>query len=101
MLPIVHGFHSILLHALLFLIVYMCYCICFVLQLYSFGETVSIVFWTDTWKPESFFDKIEKNRQNGMHTLCLLGKQQLPWLLSYHLPQRPETIVVALDEVCD
>ncbi|NXV71894.1 DPH5 synthase, partial [Atlantisia rogersi] len=45
---------------------------CFVLQLYNFGETVSIVFWTDTWKPESFFDKIEKNRQNGMHTLCLL-----------------------------
>ncbi|XP_065525634.1 diphthine methyl ester synthase isoform X3 [Lathamus discolor] len=41
-------------------------------ELYSFGETVSIVFWTDTWKPESFFDKIEKNRQNGMHTLCLL-----------------------------
>ncbi|NXP98962.1 DPH5 synthase, partial [Vidua macroura] len=45
---------------------------CSVLQLYNFGETVSIVFWTDTWKPESFFDKIEKNRQNGMHTLCLL-----------------------------
>ncbi|XP_030898109.2 diphthine methyl ester synthase isoform X2 [Melopsittacus undulatus] len=45
---------------------------CCGLQLYSFGETVSIVFWTDTWKPESFFDKIEKNRQNGMHTLCLL-----------------------------
>ncbi|XP_002187222.3 diphthine methyl ester synthase [Taeniopygia guttata] len=45
---------------------------CCGLQLYNFGETVSIVFWTDTWKPESFFDKIEKNRQNGMHTLCLL-----------------------------
>ncbi|XP_010018877.1 PREDICTED: diphthine synthase, partial [Nestor notabilis] len=45
---------------------------CCGLQLYRFGETVSIVFWTDTWKPESFFDKIEKNRQNGMHTLCLL-----------------------------
>ncbi|XP_010208669.2 diphthine methyl ester synthase [Colius striatus] len=45
---------------------------CCGLQLYNFGETVSIVFWTDTWKPESFFDKIERNRQNGMHTLCLL-----------------------------
>lgn len=45
---------------------------CCGLQLYNFGETVSIVFWTDTWKPESFFDKIKKNRQNGMHTLCLL-----------------------------
>ncbi|CAM5161724.1 unnamed protein product [Natator depressus] len=40
--------------------------------LYNFGETVSVVFWTDTWKPESFFDKIQKNKQNGMHTLCLL-----------------------------
>ncbi|KAJ8395470.1 hypothetical protein AAFF_G00032040 [Aldrovandia affinis] len=45
---------------------------CCGLQLYNFGETVSIVFWTDTWKPESFYDKIQRNRQNGMHTLCLL-----------------------------
>ncbi|KAM3840032.1 diphthine methyl ester synthase isoform 1-T1 [Vipera latastei] len=45
---------------------------CCGLQLYNFGETVSIVFWTDRWKPESFFDKIIKNRKNGMHTLCLL-----------------------------
>ncbi|XP_006882513.1 PREDICTED: diphthine synthase [Elephantulus edwardii] len=45
---------------------------CCGLQLYRFGETVSIVFWTDTWRPESFFDKVKKNRQNDMHTLCLL-----------------------------
>ncbi|XP_062991716.1 diphthine methyl ester synthase [Elgaria multicarinata webbii] len=45
---------------------------CCGLQLYNFGETVSVVFWTETWKPESFFDKITKNRRNGMHTLCLL-----------------------------
>ncbi|KAG9350830.1 hypothetical protein JZ751_024719 [Albula glossodonta] len=45
---------------------------CCGLQLYNFGETVSIVFWTDTWKPESFYDKIQRNRENGMHTLCLL-----------------------------
>ncbi|XP_069497666.1 diphthine methyl ester synthase [Ambystoma mexicanum] len=45
---------------------------CCGLQLYNFGETISIVFWTDTWRPESFYDKIKKNRQNGMHTLCLL-----------------------------
>ncbi|XP_025852364.1 diphthine methyl ester synthase isoform X1 [Vulpes vulpes] len=45
---------------------------CCGLQLYKFGETISIVFWTDTWRPESFFDKVKKNRQNGMHTLCLL-----------------------------
>ncbi|MBZ3877909.1 Diphthine methyl ester synthase [Sciurus carolinensis] len=26
----------------------------------------------DTWRPESFIDKVKKNRQNGLHTLCLL-----------------------------
>ncbi|XP_018582315.2 diphthine methyl ester synthase [Scleropages formosus] len=45
---------------------------CCGLQLYNFGETVSIVFWTDTWRPESFYDKIKRNREMGMHTLCLL-----------------------------
>ncbi|XP_076847814.1 diphthine methyl ester synthase [Brachyhypopomus gauderio] len=42
------------------------------LQLYNFGETVSIVFWTDGWRPVSFYDKIKRNREMGMHTLCLL-----------------------------
>ena len=44
------------------------------LQLYNFGETVSIVLWTDSWKPDSFYDKIASNRKQGLHTLCLLGK---------------------------
>ena len=42
-------------------------------QLYSFGETISIVFWTDTWQPDSFYDKIVCNLERGLHTLCLLG----------------------------
>ncbi|GFT91018.1 diphthine methyl ester synthase [Nephila pilipes] len=45
---------------------------CCGLQLYRFGETVSIVFWTEDWKPDSFYDKIKINRNNGHHTLCLL-----------------------------
>ncbi|CRL07153.1 CLUMA_CG020146, isoform A [Clunio marinus] len=45
---------------------------CCGLQLYHFGETVSIPFWSETWKPDSFYDKIKRNRQNGLHTLCLL-----------------------------
>ncbi|XP_067935740.1 diphthine methyl ester synthase-like [Watersipora subatra] len=45
---------------------------CCGLQLYNFGETVSIVFWTETWRPESYYDKIAANRDRGMHTLCLL-----------------------------
>lgn len=42
------------------------------LQLYRFGETISIPFFTETWRPDSFYDKIKANRQLGLHTLCLL-----------------------------
>lgn len=42
------------------------------LQLYRYGETISIVFFTDTWRPDSFYDKILSNRKAGLHTLCLL-----------------------------
>ncbi|CAK1550540.1 unnamed protein product [Leptosia nina] len=45
---------------------------CCGLQLYNFGETVSIPFWTETWKPDSFFDKILGNFSRNLHTLCLL-----------------------------
>lgn len=45
---------------------------CCGLQLYTYGETVSLVFFTDTWKPDSFYDKIKYNRRGGLHTLCLL-----------------------------
>jgi diphthine synthase len=42
------------------------------LQLYNFGQTVSLVFFTETWKPESFYDRIKENSDLGMHTLVLL-----------------------------
>ncbi|KAI8067628.1 diphthine synthase [Gilbertella persicaria] len=42
------------------------------LQLYNFGQTISIVFFTDTWRPDSFYDRIKENHQFGLHTLCLL-----------------------------
>ncbi|XP_055886391.1 diphthine methyl ester synthase-like isoform X1 [Biomphalaria glabrata] len=45
---------------------------CCGLQLYNYGEVVSIVFWSDDWKPESFYDKILTNKKRGLHTLCLL-----------------------------
>ncbi|KAJ1657493.1 diphthine synthase [Dispira simplex] len=41
-------------------------------QLYNFGQTISIVFFTDTWKPDSFYNRIKENRSIGLHTLCLL-----------------------------
>ncbi|KAF8648516.1 hypothetical protein AX16_006222 [Volvariella volvacea WC 439] len=45
---------------------------CCGLQLYNFGQTVSLVFFTDTWKPDSFYDRIQQNSQLGLHTLVLL-----------------------------
>ncbi|XP_026760936.2 diphthine methyl ester synthase isoform X2 [Galleria mellonella] len=45
---------------------------CCGLQLYNFGETISIPYWTETWKPDSFYDKIVQNFSRNLHTLCLL-----------------------------
>lgn len=42
------------------------------LQLYHFGQTVSMVFFTESWKPSSFYDRIRENTQIGLHTLILL-----------------------------
>ena len=35
-------------------------------------QAISIVFFTETWQPDSFYDRILTNRQAGLHTLCLL-----------------------------
>lgn len=45
---------------------------CTGLQLYNFGQTVSMVFFTENWKPSSFYDKVRENAQIGLHTLVLL-----------------------------
>ncbi|TDL18011.1 Diphthine synthase [Rickenella mellea] len=42
------------------------------LQLYNFGQAVSLVFFTESWKPDSFYDRIKENSDLGMHTLVLL-----------------------------
>lgn len=42
------------------------------LQLYQFGQTISLVFFTDSWKPDSFYNKVMENRRIGLHTLILL-----------------------------
>jgi len=42
------------------------------LQLYLFGQTVSICFFDETWRPDSWYEKIAGNRKMGLHTLCLL-----------------------------
>ncbi len=45
---------------------------CCGLQVYRFGEIVSLPFFTDNWRPYSFYDKIKQNRERGLHTLVLL-----------------------------
>lgn len=42
------------------------------LQLYSYGHVISIPFFTETWRPTSFLDRIDQNYARGLHTLCLL-----------------------------
>ncbi|KAF8608203.1 Diphthine synthase [Ceratobasidium sp. AG-I] len=42
------------------------------LQLYNFGQTVSLPFYTDSWKPDSWYDRVAENFEKGMHTLVLL-----------------------------
>ena len=42
------------------------------LQLYRFGQAVSICFFTSTWRPDSFYERVASNRAAGLHTLCLL-----------------------------
>lgn len=59
------------------------------LQLYNFGQTVSLVFFTDTWKPDSFYDRVKENADLGMHTLVLLDikvKEQSEENLARYVP---------------
>lgn len=42
------------------------------LSLYTYGQTVSMPFFTDNWRPSSFYDKLAENAILGLHTLVLL-----------------------------
>ena len=42
------------------------------LQLYAFGQTLSLPFYTETWAPDSWYDRLEENLRVGVHTLVLL-----------------------------
>lgn len=42
------------------------------LDIYKFGPTTTIPFWSAKYKPVSFIDVIKKNHDNGQHTLVLL-----------------------------
>ncbi|MFH1212179.1 MAG: diphthine synthase [Candidatus Woesearchaeota archaeon] len=42
------------------------------LELYKFGKTTSLPFWTDSFKPETAYDVIKENLERNAHTLVLL-----------------------------
>ncbi|GAU24988.1 hypothetical protein TSUD_312230 [Trifolium subterraneum] len=78
------------------------------LQLYRYGETVSIPFFTDTWRPDSFYEKIRENRNLGLHTLCLLDiRVKEPTLESLcrgrkdYEPPRYMTINTAIEQLLE
>ncbi|KAF6158080.1 hypothetical protein GIB67_014874 [Kingdonia uniflora] len=70
------------------------------LQLYRYGETVSLPFFTDTWRPDSFYEKIQRNRvldirvkEPTLESLCRRKKQ-------YEAP-RYMTIPVAIEQLLE
>ncbi|KAK9266187.1 hypothetical protein L1049_012409 [Liquidambar formosana] len=78
------------------------------LQLYHYGETVSIPFFTETWRPDSFYEKIQRNRLLGLHTLCLLDiRVKEPTLESLcrgrkqYEPPRYMTINTAIEQLLE
>jgi diphthine synthase len=42
------------------------------LQAYRFGKSTTIVFWTEKFKPASFYEVIARNLGGNLHTLCFL-----------------------------
>lgn len=78
------------------------------LQLYSFGQTVSIPFFREEWRPDSFYSKIAYNKAGGMHTLALLDiKVKEPDFEAMvmgkkkYLPPRFMTVNTALEQLLE
>ncbi|HIH25000.1 TPA: diphthine synthase [Candidatus Woesearchaeota archaeon] len=42
------------------------------LELYRYGKTVSVPYWSPGFEPTSYLDGIRDNKALGLHTLCLL-----------------------------
>uniref|UniRef100_A0A1I8GE48 diphthine methyl ester synthase n=1 Tax=Macrostomum lignano TaxID=282301 RepID=A0A1I8GE48_9PLAT len=60
------------------------------LQLYTFGETVSVPFWDAVSRPSSFLDKLLGNWERNLHTLCLLDIRVREPTMESLLRGRPE-----------
>ena len=71
-------------------------------------QTISIVFFTDSWRPDSFYSRIASNRKHGLHTLCLLDiKVKEPTLESLargkkvYEPARYMSIKTAIEQLLE
>ncbi|KDE03789.1 diphthine synthase [Microbotryum lychnidis-dioicae p1A1 Lamole] len=42
------------------------------LALYNYGQTISIPYFNESWRPDSWLDRIRENLSLDLHTLCLL-----------------------------
>ncbi|KAF7457761.1 putative diphthine synthase [Cryptosporidium felis] len=62
---------------------------CTGLQVYRFGETVSIPFFENNWEPSSFYEKIQSNLERGLHTLCLLDIKVKEQTIENMMKNRP------------
>lgn len=78
------------------------------LHLYNYGATVSVPFYTEGWRPRSFWDKVAYNRKGGMHTLALLDiKTREPDFEALakgrkvYLPPRFMTVNTALEQMLE
>ena len=71
-------------------------------------QAVSIVFFTESWRPDSFYSRIASNRKQGLHTLCLLDiKVKEPTLESLargkkvYEPARYMSIKTAIEQLLE
>ncbi|KIJ51413.1 hypothetical protein M422DRAFT_244585 [Sphaerobolus stellatus SS14] len=78
------------------------------LQLYNFGQTVSLPFYTENWKPDSWYDRVAENVNLGMHTLVLLdikvkeqSEENLARGRKIYEPPRYMSIPVAVSQILE
>lgn len=81
---------------------------CCGLQLYRFGQVLSLCFWTETWRPDSWYERLKTNRDAGLHTLLLLdikvkeiSNENLARGRAIYEPPRYMTIKQALEQVLE
>eukprot|EP00758_Cryptobia_borreli_P006254 Tbor_TRINITY_DN5102_c1_g4::TRINITY_DN5102_c1_g4_i1::g.26334::m.26334/K00586/DPH5; diphthine methyl ester synthase len=81
---------------------------CCGLQLYRFGQVLSLCFWTETWRPDSWYERLLSNKKAGVHTLLLLdikvkevSDENLARGRKIFEPPRYMSITQALDQLAE